>query len=552
MKIIGIVFAGAIFAASVWLYSSPEAAVPVGIVVPHHDMVAATRAAYLSQVASLTKPETIIIVSPDHFNAVTAPIVTSDRRWQTSAGEILPDNDLIDRLGLTIQNEPFPSEHGITSLLKDIRQNFSHSTLVPILLSRSATYTDVVQLTVRLYEECPRCLLVASVDFSHTNDAMVADLHDILTLRELLEVDSEALYKDAEVDSPESLIALTTWAILHNHRSFSLFSQTNSGFLSGTRSGEMTTHLIGGYYPGEAKSRMETITFMAAGDLLLSRGVHHHLAKQPRALEKLGERFFWGVDVSLVNFEGYFSDAFDQSVWTQEPPLFPVYSTLSKYLDYLRITTVNLANNHSADGGASGFAKTLQELQRKNISVIGDTANIAESTVLIEEIGGVKVAFIGVYTHRPFSNLIETIEKLSQSDHHVVVYAHWGEEFATVSNAVQQQMARDWIDAGADMILGSHPHVVQEFAVYKGRPIAYSLGNFIFDQNGGPDVQVGAVVGGKFDETSLSIFLVPIHTYLEPSVIAHRAYNNYVQEWTAPWSQYQHTDGYFTFSLREE
>lgn len=550
MNVAAPVLVGLILTAGFLLYSRDDAVAPVGIVVPHHDMVAETRAAYFSKVADVTNPETIVIVSPDHFNVVTAPIVTSDRSWESSAGEITPNVDLISKLNLKIQNEPFLGEHGVTSLLKEIKQNFPTSKLVPILLSRNATFEEVVQMTSNLYAECPKCLLVSSVDFSHTNDAMVADLHDTLTIRELFEVDSEALYKEAEVDSPESLVALTMWAKLHKHNRFKLFSHTNSGFLSGSKSGEMTTHIIGGYYDGKQRPAEDIVTFVAAGDLLLSRGIHHQLEKQSNLLEKLGERFFWGADVSLVNFEGYFSEDFDQKDWEQEPPLFPVYSTNISHLDFLRINTVNLANNHSKDGGNDGFVSTLGILDSNNFGVIGDDGDIAKSTIRIEEVGEVKIAFVGVYTHKPFSNLVETVEKLSESGHHVVVYAHWGEEFNVLSNTVQQQMARDWIDAGADMIIGSHPHVVQDFEVYKGRPIAYSLGNFVFDQNFNDEVMAGAVVGGKFDNDSLSVFLVPVNTYLEPSVVENQKYNDYVESWTTDWSEYLQEDDYFTFYLR--
>ena len=118
---------------------------------------------------------------------------------------------------------------------------------MPILINRSATYEESVNLTKELYQNCPDCLLIASVDFSHTSDAMVANLHDVLVMRGLLSLNSEMLYKEAEVDSPESLVVLSTWAKLHNQNTFKEFSHTNSGFLSGVKSGEMTTHITGGY-----------------------------------------------------------------------------------------------------------------------------------------------------------------------------------------------------------------------------------------------------------------------------------------------------------------
>jgi len=550
MRLIALASLVFLFTAIFLLYPQNDVSGPIGIVIPHHDMVAETRAAYLSKVSDRIKPKTIVVMSPDHFDAVSGTIAASDRLWETSVGEIIPDTDLIQRLQISVQNEPFLSEHGITSLVKEIKQFFPSSKIVPVLINRSATYEEVILLTRSLYSECPDCFLVSSVDFSHTNDAMVADLHDTLTMRELFDADSEALYKEAEVDSPESLVALTTWAKLHNHNKFELFSHTNSGFLSDARSGEMTTHIIGGYYAGESDYEESVVTFMATGDLSLSRGVHNQIQKQSGLLDKLGERFFWGVDVSLVNLEGYFSNDFDQAVWEQEPPLFPISKENVKYLDFLRVNTVNLANNHTRDGGDAGFQNTLSVLKDNNIEVIGDHSDISEASVRVEQIGDVKVAFIGVYTHQPFSNLVEAIQKLSESGHHVVVYAHWGEEFNTLSNTVQQAMARDWIDAGADLVIGSHPHVVQDFELYQDRPIIYSLGNFIFDQNFSEDVQTGAVIGGKFERDSVSLFVSPVNSYLEPYVIENNKYKGYVENWTKNWSSNLQDDGYFTFDLQ--
>jgi len=531
-------------------YQQTKLAEPSGIVVPHHDMVAETRAAYFEKISKLIQPETIILVSPDHFDRNNKPIVISNKTWETSIGNIEPDTELISKLSQTVYNESFLSEHGITSLLKDIRYYFPSSKIVPILINRSATYEESLNLTKELYQNCPDCLLIASVDFSHTSDAMVADLHDILVLRGLLSLNSEMLYKEAEVDSPESLVVLTTWAKLHNQNTFKEFSHTNSGFLSGVKSGEMTTHIIGGYYKGKEKSNEDSVTFMIGGDLSLSRGVHQRIQKQPNLFERIGERFFWGADISLLNFEGYFSQDFDQSVWNMEPPLLPISTEHKKLLDSLRVKAVSLANNHSSDGGIKGFEKTISILKEQNVDIIGDNQNIAESTIKVKKIGDVSVAFISVYAHEPFSNLTKKIRELSDSGFYVVVYTHWGEEYATVANNSQKDMAHDWIDAGADLIVGSHPHVVQNFEVYDGRPIAYSLGNFVFDQSFSSEAQVGAVLGGKFDTESLSLFVVPTNSYLEPYVLNDDKYTDYVESWTEDWKDYLQDDGYFKFDLQ--
>ncbi len=550
MKVILALVVSILISIAVFLwYQQAKSSVPSGIVVPHHDMVAETRAAYFEEISRQIQPETIILVSPDHFDRNSKPIVISNKTWGTSIGNIEPDIELISKLSQTVYNESFLSEHGITSLLKDIRHYFSSSKIVPILINRSATYEESVNLTKELYQNCPDCLLIASVDFSHTSDAMVANLHDVLVMRGLLSLNSEMLYKEAEVDSPESLVVLSTWAKLHNQNTFKEFSHTNSGFLSGVKSGEMTTHITGGYYDGKEIPSEDSVTFTIGGDISFSRGVHQRIQKQPNLFERIGDRFFWGVDVSLLNFEGYFSKAFDQSVWNMEPPLLPISMEHKRLLGSLRVNTVSLANNHSRDGGKEGFQETISTLKELNIDFIGSDQSVAESSIKIKHIGDVSVAFISVYTHEPFSNLTEKIRELSDSGYYVVVYAHWGEEYVTVANNSQVDMAHDWIDAGADLVVGSHPHVVQNFEVHNGRPIAYSLGNFVFDQSLSSEVQTGAVLGGKFDKESLSLFVVPTNSYLEPYVLNDDKYTDYVESWTEDWKDYLQDDGYFKFGL---
>lgn len=550
MRIIFVIVVTALlfFASFLW-YQLTESPGPTGIVVPHHDMVAEVRTKYFAEISKQIQPETIILVSPDHFDRNIKPIVISDRTWETSIGNIKPDIELISKLSQTIYSDSFLSEHGITSLLKDIRQHFPYSEIVPILINRSATYEESASLAKELYQNCANCLLVASVDFSHTNDAMTADLHDTLAIRGLSSLNSVMLYKEAEVDSPESLAVLTIWAKLHNQNTFKEFSHTNSGFLSGVKSGEMTTHIIGGYYKGKETLSDDSVTFMIGGDLTLSRGVHQWAQKRSNLFEKIGDRFFWGVDVSLLNFEGYFTKVYDQSVWDMYLPLLPI-STEHKYiLSPLRVNTISLANNHSRDGGKAGFKETISTLKELNIDIINNNQNISESSIKIKDNGSVSVAFIGVYTHKPFTGLIEKIKELSSLGHHVVVYAHWGEEYVNIADNVQKGMAHDWIDAGADLVVGSHPHVVQNFEIYNGKPIVYSLGNFVFDQTSSKKVQVGAVLGGKFDKDALSLFVVPTNSYLEPYVLDNYIYSDYVKSWTEGWKNYLQDNGYFKFDL---
>jgi poly-gamma-glutamate synthesis protein (capsule biosynthesis protein) len=112
-------------------------------------------------------------------------------------------------------------------------------------------------------------------------------------------------------------------------------------------------------------------------------------------------------------------------------------------------------------------------------------------------------------------NLDEASATLAQARTHadyVVVFMHWGAEYASTPNTTQTQTAHWLIDQGADAVIGAHPHWVQSVELYRGKPIAYSLGNFIFDQDWSAQTRQGLVTGLAFlpDRTELHLFPIQI------------------------------------------
>lgn len=185
-----------------------------------------------------------------------------------------------------------------------------------------------------------------------------------------------------------------------------------------------------------------------------------------------------------------------------------VYRTKPKALAAMRdhgIRLVTLANNHSMDYGVEGFLDTLDHLEQAGILHVGAGRNEAEAyRPAVVELNGVRTAFLGfsmVVPHaswkaegdRPgvaqtydYRQPTEAIRKARQEADLVVVLVHWGEERKEEPNGRQKEMARRYIDAGADLVVGSHPHVLQGAEQYKGKWIFYSLGNFIFTTNDNP------------------------------------------------------------------
>ncbi|RJX38198.1 CapA family protein [Paenibacillus pinisoli] len=163
---------------------------------------------------------------------------------------------------------------------------------------------------------------------------------------------------------------------------------------------------------------------------------------------------------------------------------------------------LSLANNHAMDQGLEGMQDTMKYLQEAGIGYMGVGNNDAEAFApYIAESKGFKVAYIGVSGVIPFTHLkadrntpgiaetyettrtVAAIASAKEEADIVVVMVHWGKDAADKPEELHRRYAREYIDAGADIVVGSHPHVMQGFENYKGKWIAYSLGNFVYATN---------------------------------------------------------------------
>jgi poly-gamma-glutamate synthesis protein (capsule biosynthesis protein) len=187
------------------------------------------------------------------------------------------------------------------------------------------------------------------------------------------------------------------------------------------------------------------------------------------------------------------------------------------------VDAVSLANNHTGDFGHGAFKQMLQLLQKAKIPYVGGGMDLNEAhQPLIFERQGLRIAVLAYneFFPRSFEADVDrpghawSDDEQVQADirdarvtHHadlVITFMHWGFENESRSNARQQQLARWMIDAGADAVIGSHPHVTQEMAVYKDKPVFYSLGNFVFDGFTGKDNNTGWVVRLNMNKTGVT------------------------------------------------
>ncbi len=160
------------------------------------------------------------------------------------------------------------------------------------------------------------------------------------------------------------------------------------------------------------------------------------------------------------------------------------------------INIVGLANNHTYDFGKEGIEMTGKNILKAGLKYFGNDIDKNFRTIAIED--NKNKIFIVPY-NQFFGSREETlsdIQKLKSDfafDGVIIVFAHWGDEYVP-ANANQKKLAHEFIDAGADAIIGMHPHVLQETENYKGKFIAYSIGNFVFDQYFDESVKKGGVI----------------------------------------------------------
>lgn len=246
----------------------------------------------------------------------------------------------------------------------------------------------------------------------------------------------------------------------------------------------------------------ETISLAFVGDVMLARnvgqkilqhGVNYPLAKVKSILSQ--------ADIAFGNLEGALTGnkvtGSSRAFIFCSPPGFG--ESLVGSLDI-----VSLANNHANDGGAAGIIETIAALKKLRIVYVGAGRNFQEARSLrVIEMKGKKIGFLA-YTDLANSGLsrasatatkpgvasattkavFDEIKTAKRKVDFLVVSLHWGVEYQIGEpNARQKNLAYKCIDYGADIIVGHHPHVLQKVEVYQGKTIAYSLGNFVFDNH---------------------------------------------------------------------
>ncbi len=265
--------------------------------------------------------------------------------------------------------------------------------------------------------------------------------------------------------------------------------------------------------PSIKEPNFVTLTF--GGDLMLTRGVKTSVRKNfnndySALFQKSKEitKILQNSDIIFANLEGTVSDKGKDIgnlySFRMDPEVIPA-------LKGAGISVLSVANNHIGDWGRSAYIDTLARLKENEILYAGGGNNKteAEQPAIIEKYG-MKIGFLGFSDVGPKGmeattdkagqllasdpRFEEIIQNASKQVDYLVVSFHFGDEYKPINNARQQYLARTAVDNGAKIVIGHHPHVIQTTEVYKDAFIAYSLGNFVFDQSWSAPTMLGMLL----------------------------------------------------------
>lgn len=296
----------------------------------------------------------------------------------------------------------------------------------------------------------------------------------------------------------------------------------------------------------------QEITIIFAGDIMLSRTVNTKMEKYNdynwpflKVADYLNE-----ADLVVGNLESPFLKNSNYQVLTGSFS-FKANPLAVTGLKLANLGLLSLANNHTINQGEQGIIDTLKILEENGINFVGADLNEegARKPAIIH-IKGYDFAFLGyaypddnsiATTNRAgianmdlekMKNDINLLKTATSSPDFIIILMHAGTEYVVEPNWQQKEFARAAVDAGADLVVGHHPHWPQTFEFYQDKPIIYSLGNFVFDQMWSGEVREGLLLKMTWKDGIKTLELIPtkIYDYGQAEILASSSERNKILE----------------------
>ena len=498
---------------------NPESNLVSGAV-PHHLAAKSLITEFFTAVAKQGAPQTIVLLGPDHFQA---GILKQKQALVTlSPGtekffNLDVDKELLAALdqekNIIFDTSPISLDHGITNLLPFIQKYLPKTKILPVIIPMEFTAADLKLVIKKISQSNEQIMIIASTDFSHYLPPEAAKFHDVKSVRTLINFEEPEL-SQTEVDCWQCLEGARYYAKLKKEENYEIIGANNAADFLPAVSAEQTTSyfsiIFGQNLKTNDKAMGQTILFV--GDIMLDRGVADLMKKNSvyYPFEKI-QRFLSGTDLAVGNLEGPI---------VKKPENFGDHAMTFNFSDEIlpalaqNFNILNLANNHILNRGNQGLAETREFLEQSKINYFGDPVKCAEEFSYQKD----NFIFLGINktltSTCPESEIVKTIKalKAANPDKLIIVNIHWGSEYQKKNSSTQQNLGHLMIESGADLIIGHHPHVVQNIELYKNKLIFYSLGNFIFDQYFSKNVQQGLAVGLEFYPDKLICHLFPLQS----------------------------------------
>ncbi|MDD2286230.1 MAG: AmmeMemoRadiSam system protein B [Paludibacter sp.] len=504
--------------------TEPTAEIINGLIVPHH-LLAKDIIANTFNYASQGNHQNIVLLSPDHFSTGEKEISVTERNFSTVFGTITTNKEIARQLkGLSFVSEGdfFYREHGLGAELPFIKYYFPSAKIIAITFKPTVS-KDKLDQVIKILEKnlTPNSLIIQSTDFSHyltPDEAAIKDTGSIEMIKNKEAASALGLGQPANLDSRAALYIQASLQKYFFKTSPVILEHKNSQDYTTEHVTSSTSYLAVAYQSNKQSNEPITTVasstslepsgnanFIFVGDVMLSRHIGDLMAKKQNydfPYEKIKDDLA-GADLVFGNLE--------TPVSTKGESAHTLYSFRADPLVLLGLKNagfkvVSVANNHAFDYKLGAFTDTLVNLKTAGIAYTGGGNDFNEAhDGAVMDINGVKTTFLAYTDLLPKSaaatdnqagfayldeaQMVKDIKAAKAKSDLVIVSVHWGQEYQTKSNAHQQKIAAAAVKAGADLIVGHHPHVAQEISEIDGVTVAYSLGNFIFDQNFSADTK---------------------------------------------------------------
>ncbi|MBI4975100.1 CapA family protein [Candidatus Peregrinibacteria bacterium] len=292
---------------------------------------------------------------------------------------------------------------------------------------------------------------------------------------------------------------------------------------------------------GDPAPKQKSLTVAAFGDIMLGRYVRTLIDKYGKdyifeKFETDKENIFKDANVVFANLEGPIKG---KGYKSDTSMVFGFNEDIAPFLKNEGFNVFSITNNHALDQGWDGRDSTISTLEKNNLGWCGHPKEADKNSVYYGKTDDVSYAFI-CFTDVTFKlnkeKAVELIKEVRPKVDYLIISIHWGYEYEhKPSKTVQINPAHDFMDAGADFIIGHHPHVVQSFGEYNGKLIFYSLGNFIFDQYWSKDTQEELAIKFTLDKTDdgalkTKVSLMPLKSQKsQPRLMTKDEFNEWIE-----------------------